>query len=82
MIFKVPGLKEENAKKFECLSYTLIAHKKSCEFCKHLSDTFYDFTHGPYLFFCDRGIDVNMDILRNGCNGFEKDEVKNGRDND
>ena len=26
---------------------------KSCFFCKHCSDIFYDFTFGPYLVCCD-----------------------------
>ena len=74
MICKVKGLKEENARTFECLSYTLIAHKESCEFCKHLTETFYDFTNGPYLFFCDKGINVTQEILRDGCSDFDEVE--------
>ena len=75
-IYKVRGIKEEDARTFECLSYTLIAHKKSCEFCKHLTETFWDFTNGPYIFFCDKGIDVTNDILKYGCSDFEE-EVRN-----
>lgn len=73
MICKVKGVKEEDSRTYECIAYTLIAHKNSCEFCKHLTDTFYDFTNGPYLFFCDKQIDVTMDILRDGCSDFEED---------
>lgn len=25
----------------------------ACVFCKHCSDFFYDYTHGPYLILCD-----------------------------
>ena len=73
MTFKVRGLKEENARRYNGLCWTLIAHKNSCCFCKNLSDLFYDFTHGPYLFFCDKGIDVDNELLLNGCSEFEED---------
>lgn len=29
------------------------AHEHSCLFCKHLTDFFWDYTNGPYMFFCD-----------------------------
>ena len=32
------------------------AHKNSCLFCKHCTDIFYDYTNGPYMFFCDLGL--------------------------
>lgn len=32
------------------------AHKKSCLFCKHLTDIFYDYTNGPYMFICELGL--------------------------
>lgn len=25
----------------------------ACVFCDHCKDIFYDFTHGPYMIFCD-----------------------------
>lgn len=27
---------------------------KCCAFCNHCTDFFYDYTHGPYLFICDK----------------------------
>lgn len=29
------------------------AHEHSCLFCKHLTDIYWDYTHGPYLFICE-----------------------------
>ena len=72
-IYKVKGIKEEDSQKYECGSYILIAHKKSCEFCQHLTDTFWDFTNGPYMYFCDKGVNVTNDILKYGCNDFEEE---------
>lgn len=30
---------------------------RHCAFCKHCTDIFYDYTHGPYMFICDLGKD-------------------------
>ena len=29
------------------------AHKRSCLFCRHCSDVWWDHTNGPYMFLCD-----------------------------
>ena len=34
-------------------SYRLKAPPTSCFFCDHLTDIVYDYTNGPYMFFCD-----------------------------
>lgn len=33
------------------------SHERSCFFCKHCTDIFYDYTHGPYMFYCELGLD-------------------------
>lgn len=29
------------------------AHKRSCLFCRHCRDLWWDYTNGPYMFLCD-----------------------------
>ena len=50
---------------------------KCCAFCKHCTDIFYDYTNGPYLFFCD--IDLNPSEWET-CNGFN--DIEEGEDHD
>lgn len=33
--------------------------RECCLFCKHCTDIFWDATNGPYMFVCDKGL--NMD---------------------
>ena len=40
---------------------------KSCLFCRHCIDIFWDYTNGPYLFFCELRLEPN------DCNDFEDD---------
>lgn len=37
---------------FGSVTFTLPA--KSCVFCSHCKDFFYDYTNGPYLICCDK----------------------------
>lgn len=43
--------------------------EKSCLFCIHCTDIFYDYSHGPYMFICDK----NLEYTTN-CEGFEEDK--------
>lgn len=31
-----------------------MAHPRACFFCKHLENVVWDYTHGPYMFFCEK----------------------------
>lgn len=54
-----------------------IARSNSCFFCKHCTDIFWDYTNGPYMFFCDEmksGIkedecEYNDQLIENGLSG-------------
>lgn len=49
-------------KLFECENgKTYGAHKRSCLFCKHCTDIFYDYTNGPYMFICGFECDLDME---------------------
>lgn len=39
-----------------------------CIFCKNNTDIIYDYTNGPYCFFCELGKNY-----KNGCDSFEFD---------
>lgn len=59
-----------NLKSFKCdngITYSI--PENHCVFCEHCTDIFYDYTNGPYLFFCDIGLD---DF--NTCNSFKESE--------
>lgn len=69
------SLNEEKAmkkglKRFDGEGYTIYAYPKSCFFCKHCTDIFYDFTNGPYSFSCDLdSIEYIPDRERIGLSG-------------
>ncbi len=56
---------------YECEFYKVLAPDKSCLFCKHCCDVFYDYTNGPYMFFCNTDGDTNQGAFAN-CNKFEE----------
>lgn len=59
-------------KLFKCANgCTYQAPDKSCCFCKHCTDIFYDFTHGPYLFMCELDCDAEK-AFENKCANFEE----------
>lgn len=43
---------------YECEYYKVTAPDTCCLFCSHCTDVFWDFTHGPYMFFCDVDADT------------------------
>lgn len=43
----------EFTRKFEGDGYSVMARPNSCFFCDHLTDIVFDYTNGPYMFFCD-----------------------------
>ena len=47
-------LKDGLRKPFECANGRVyLLPKNHCGFCKHCYDILYDYTNGPYMFFCD-----------------------------
>ena len=63
----------DELREYKCEYYRLRAHPKSCFFCNHCTDIFFD-SKGPYMFFCD--VDSDIDIgLQGVCQKFyEVDE--------
>lgn len=51
--------------------YFVPEDKQSCFICEHCSDIFYDATNGPYMNFCDKGIDYDEP-----CKYFKVDKEK------
>ena len=61
----------EEMRLYECEYYRVLAPDRSCLFCDHCTDVFWDYTNGPYMFFCDRGEDTD-DGARGNCKSFEE----------
>lgn len=54
---------------------------KSCVFCNNCTNVLFDYTNGPYMFFCEKAIDKDgvMDVEKMGgiygkCESFEPKE--------
>jgi len=81
MTFEVRNVPEADKRTYESKEngYSVIAHKKSCFFCSHLTDIWFDYTHGPYMFHCEQEIDPEeKEIVFGECQCFkevEEDEV-------
>lgn len=61
-------------REYKCGPLTVIAPSRACLFCDRCSDVFWDYTHGPYMFFCDAGMDTSVGA-EGRCEGFvEEDE--------
>ena len=54
---------------YECEFYSVMAHERSCLFCEHCSDVFWDYSNGPYMFLCDAGGDTKG-AMNGGCSKF------------
>jgi hypothetical protein len=68
-----------NLKKFTCEYYSLLADEKSCFFCQHLTDIFFDYTNGPYMFICEKGSadhDPTDEGLKGKCNMFMEEATE------
>lgn len=60
---------------------TIRAHPKACFFCDHCTDIYWDYSHGPYAFVCEKHScldDAWDEILTNGLSGIcpEFEETK------
>ena len=63
----------EQTRIFHGPGYTVKAHPKSCFFCQHLTDIFYDYTNGPYGFGCDLEGYIETGML-GVCPDFKEEE--------
>lgn len=63
----------EHTRIFRGPGYTVKAHPKSCFFCQHLTDIFYDYTNGPYGFVCNLVGDIETG-MRGVCPDFKEDD--------
>ena len=64
---------------YKCEYYSCNAHPRSCFFCKHCSDVFFNFLGGPYNWVCQYDGKDRKDIPKDGgmngkCKFFEEDE--------
>lgn len=57
-------------KRYKGDGFSVLVPDESCLFCKHCTDFFWDYTHGPYLFFCDV-----YDVAVDDCERFEEIDV-------
>lgn len=61
-------------KNYKCGPFVYTFPDSCCVFCKH-SDIFWDYTHGIYTVWCDRGNQIDsLGKLAQGCNEIERDE--------
>lgn len=59
----------ERTREYECDEYTCNAHPRSCLFCKNCSDVWFDYTHGPYMIFCDEHPEDDPEFTSKGMKG-------------
>ena len=56
--------------------FSIWAPERACLFCKKCSDFIWDYTNGPYMFFCDEDEDGEKDLTEKGaigkCDVFEE----------
>lgn len=56
---------------YECEHYSLSAPERSCFFRQHCTDIWFDYTNGPYMFWCD--LEANVESgLKGECARFEE----------
>lgn len=44
---------DELTRVYKSENFTIRARPNSCFFCDHLTDIFWDYTNGPYMFICE-----------------------------
>lgn len=80
MTFVVKGVPKEDQRTYTATGhgYSVVAHKRSCFFCKHLTDIWFDYTNGPYMFHCNSSVCNNdpgpEEIIKGNCPYFENAE--------
>lgn len=74
MIIKPKVLDADKEYKFyECKWYKILTPTDSCYFCEHLTDIWWDYTNGPYMFACDIVGDVG-EGLKGNCGQFKEEK--------
>ena len=56
-------------KHYKCKYYECDAPDNCCLFCRNCTNVFWDYTHGAYMFICEKGFG-NWRT----CNGFEEED--------
>lgn len=80
MVFVVRDVPKEEQRTYTATGqgYSVVAHKQSCFFCKHLTDIWFDYTNGPYMFHCNSSVHGNdpgeEEIVKGNCPYFEDAE--------
>ena len=75
MVLRVRNIQEGSEKTYECEYYKVTAHKHSCFFCEYCTDVWWDYTHGPYMWHCEKGIvEIKDEFFRTGCPDFKEEE--------
>lgn len=70
--------KEKGLKPYEYGNGHMVGCKPdSCLFCKHCTDVFWDYTHGPYAIICDLQLFEERIDNNNKCSKFEEEEDGN-----
>ena len=49
--------------------FSIWAPERACLFCKKCHDLIWDYTNGPYMFFCDEDVDGEKDLTEKGAIG-------------
>ena len=65
-------MNKSDLREFQCEFYKGRAHKRSCIFCVHCTDLFFDYTNGPYLFICEESKDTHKGVSGE-CEAFEEE---------
>lgn len=60
--------------------FTIWAPEKSCLFCRKCDDIIWDYTNGPYCFFCEEDVNCEKELTEKGaigeCEYFEENYDK------
>lgn len=68
--------KNPDGRLYDCEHYRVWAHKRSCFFCQHLTDIWWDYTNGPYMFLCEQEEDPAAIErgMKGECPSFKEEE--------
>lgn len=63
--------KRPDGRLYKCEYYSVWANKRSCFFCVECQDIWFDYSHGPYMFGCEKNLDIEYG-LKGKCLGFHE----------
>lgn len=55
------------------MTISVTAHKRSCFFCEYCTEIIWDYTNGPYVFFCGKEADTDDGVFGR-CPEFKEKE--------